>query len=196
MSPFQSDGTVRKDGELMRRLAAGDTGAMRQIMDVHAPRLTRLAFGIVGRIDEAEDVAQESLLALWAAAPEWQAKSTVGAYLRTVATRKSIDALRKRRSQVDGFELEQVLDPGQGPEAELENREDLELLGELMSELPENQRTALVLAHFEELSHSDAADAMDLGVDAYSSLLARARRSLRRKFEEREEKKGGDDGNG
>lgn len=196
MSPSQSDGSVRKDGELMRRIAAGDTGALRQIMDTHTHRLTRLALGIVGRIDEAEDVAQDTLLALWNAAPQWQEKSTIGAYLRTVATRKSIDLLRKRQSQVDDFEFDRLLDPGQGPEAELEKREELARLAGMMAALPENQRTALVLAHFEELSHADAADAMEMGVDAFSSLLARARRSLRQKFEEAEMEKGGDDGHG
>ncbi|MDA4844121.1 RNA polymerase sigma factor [Hoeflea poritis] len=196
MSPFQSDGSVRKDGELMRRIAAGDTGALRQIMDVQAPRLTRLALGIVGRLDEAEDVAQETLLALWNAAPQWQEKSTVGAFLRTVATRKSIDLLRKRQSQVEDFEFDRLLDPGQGPEAELEKREDLARLAEMMAALPENQRTALVLAHFEGLSHAEAAETMELGVDAYSSLLARARRALRQKFEGAEMEKGGDDDHG
>ena len=111
-------------------------------------------------------MAQETLLALWTAAPEWQAKSTVSAYLRTVATRKSIDLLRKRQGQVDDFEWEKLLDPQRGPEADLEASEDMTRLTEQLAALPENQRTALVLAHFEDLSHREAAEAMELGVDA------------------------------
>ncbi len=184
MSPPVSDGSVRTDGELMRHVGAGDTGAFQQIMTEHSPKLIRLAYGITGRIDEAEDIAQDTFLSLWRGAADWQPKATIAAYLRTVATRKAIDFLRHTNRQVDGFRMEELEDPGQGPQAAVEVENDVALLRHHLAELPERQRTALVLAHFEDCSHRDAAAVMELDVEAFSSLLARARRSLKQKMQE------------
>lgn len=183
MSPIPSDGAVRTDSELVRRIGAGDTDAFEKVMREHGPRLIRLAYGITGQIDEAEDIAQESLLTLWNMAEAWKARSTIAAYLRTVATRKAIDVLRHRKRQVDDFQWEDLLEPGAGPQTQLEQQDDTTMVRQLMSELPDRQRTALVLAHFEGCSHRDGADAMGIDVEAYSSLLARARRSLRKAVE-------------
>ncbi|MEX3008637.1 RNA polymerase sigma factor [Hoeflea sp. TYP-13] len=175
----------------MRRIGTGDTGAFRQIMTEHGPRLIRLAYGVTGRLDEAEDIAQEALLTLWRTAPDWQAKATIAAYLRTVATRKAIDVLRQRKFQVDDYQLDELHDPGQGPLVDLERSQDMTQLLEQLAQMPERQRAALVLAHFENRSHREAAEIMEIDVEAYSSLLARARRALRRKIEQSQQEEGG-----
>ncbi|MEM6462808.1 MAG: sigma-70 family RNA polymerase sigma factor [Pseudomonadota bacterium] len=193
MSQPPSDAAVRRDSELMRRVGAGDTEAFRQIMTDHGPRLIRLAYGITGRIDEAEDVAQDSLLTLWRTAQGWQPKATIAAFLRTVATRKAIDAVRRTKLRADDFQMDELEDPGKGPEATIEQREDVAVLLEQMAELSERQRAALVLVHFENRSHRDAAEIMEVDVEAFSSLLARARRSLRQRVENRQTN-GGEDG--
>lgn len=184
MSPPASDGSVRKDGELMRRVAAGDTGAFQQIMTEHSPRLIRLTYGIIGRIDEAEDIAQDTLLSLWQGATDWRPKATIAAYLRTVATRKAIDVIRQTNRRVDDCRMEELEDPGRGPQATVETEDDVARLRHHLAELPERQRTALVLTHFEDCSHRDAAAIMELDVEAFSSLLARARRSLKQRMRE------------
>lgn len=183
MSSPASDGSVRKDGERMRRVATGDTGAFQQIMTEHSPRLIRLAYGITGRIDEAEDIAQDTLLSLWRGAAEWQPKATIAAYLRTVATRKAIDVIRQSNRRVDDFRMEELEDPRQDPQAAAEAEDDVALLQQHLAALPDRQRTALLLTHFENCSHRDAAAAMELDVEAFSSLLARARRALKQRMQ-------------
>ena len=183
MQSGETDGAVRNDSALMRRIASGDTEAYRQVIAGQSPRLVRMAFGILGNLDEAEDATQEALLALWRAAPDWQEKATIAAYLRTVATRKAIDILRRRKGRVDDFNWEGLEDTARNPQEMLENRDDMEHVLKHMTELPERQRIALVLTQIEELSHQQAADAMDIDVEALSSLLARARRTLRRRLQ-------------
>ena len=183
MQPGETDGAVRNDSALMRRIASGDAEAYRQVIAGQSPRLVRIAFGILGNLDEAEDATQEALLALWQAAPDWQEKATIAAYLRTVATRKAIDILRRRKGRVDDFNWEGLEDTARNPQEMLENRDDMEHVLKHMTELPERQRIALVLTQIEELSHQQAADAMDIDVEALSSLLARARRTLRRRLQ-------------
>ncbi len=183
MSPSASEGSVRADGELMRRVAAGDTGAFQQIMTKHSPRLVRLAYGITGRMDEAEDIAQDTFLSLWRGATDWQPKATIAAYLRTVATRKAIDVLRQAHRWVEDFRMEELEDQERDPQATAEAQDDVALLRHHLAELPERQRSALALVHFENCSHRDAAASMELDVEAFSSLLARARRSLKQRMQ-------------
>lgn len=182
MSPDPSDGSVRRDGELMRRMGAGDTGAFQQIMTEHSPKLIRLAYGITGRIDEAEDIAQDALLSLWRGAPQWQPRATIAAFLRTVATRRAIDVTRQAHRHVDDFRMDTLEDPGQGQQAGVELVEEVARLRRNLAQLSERQRAALVLVHFDNRSHREAAEIMEIDIEAFSSLLARARRALKQKM--------------
>ncbi len=187
----ESDAAVRNDAALMQRIGSGDADAFQQVMSHFLPRLIRLAFGILGRRDEAEDIAQEALLALWQTAPDWRSEATIAAYLRTVASRKAIDLLRRRKFQTDDIRWESLEDPERDPETKVQSKQDMQRVLEHMEDLPERQRVALVLAHFEDLSHREAAEVMDIDVGTYSSLLARARRSLRLRLQDEDD--GGED---
>ncbi len=92
--------------------------------------------------------------------------------------------LRHSKHRVDDFKMDDLQDPGQGPHEELERNQDAALLLEHLAGLPERQRAALVLAHFENRSHREAAEILEIDIEAFSSLLARARRSLRQRIEQ------------
>ena len=184
MPPGDSGDAAASDAKLMKRIGAGDVDAFQNVMRTNGPWLVRLAYGVVGRQDEAEDIAQESLLSLWQTAEDWKPKATIGAFLRTVATRKAIDVLRRRKRDVDEFPLDELLDPGADPEEELERHQDVEMVRRMLGTLPERQRAAIALSHFEGLSLQEAASSMNLDLEAYASLLARARRTLRRHIEQ------------
>lgn len=87
MSPEKLENMVRTDGERMRRVGIGDIHTFNQIMRQYSNRMIASAAAICGRLDEAEDIVQDSLLQLWQLAPNWQPKSTINAYLKTVVTR-------------------------------------------------------------------------------------------------------------
>lgn len=176
----------------MRRIKNGETEAFRQVLAEQTKPLIKLAYGVTGQLEEAEDIAQESLLTLWRIAPKWEARATISTYLRTVVTRKAIDVIRRRKAQADDQTWEGLSDTGQNPEEELESRQTSAMVRTYLAELPDRQRAAIVLTHFENKSHQDAANAMELSVDAFSSLLARARRALRQKIEQSQP---GGDGN-
>ena len=85
----------------------------------------------------------------------------------------------KRRRLVYYNELPKELLDLNDPNSDLELSEQRRALGRAIANLPENQRLAFILCHYEEFSYAEAARSLDLSVKAVESLLVRAKRSLR-----------------
>ena len=167
-----------EDDLLMRRYAAGDAGAAAALIAAHAPRVLSLARRMLGEAAEAEDVAQEAMLRLWRAAPDWRAgEAGVGAWLRRVASNLCLDRLRRRR---ESLAAEPPDRPDERPAAldRLAQDERAAALRAALAELPERQRLAIVLRHFEERPNPEIAAILETSVEAVESLLARGRREL------------------
>ncbi len=94
----------------MRAIAAGDAAAFRRLIDREAPRLLRFAQGLLGSLDEAEDVVQDTLIRLWENAARWTADARIGTWLHRVCYNRAIDRLRRRRAFVDESALEEFAD--------------------------------------------------------------------------------------
>ncbi|MCW5729376.1 MAG: RNA polymerase sigma factor [Alphaproteobacteria bacterium] len=173
------------DETLMGRVATGDHAAFRALVDRHVARATALAYRILGRRAEAEEVVQEAFLRVWTTAPRWNLD---GALFRTwfsrVLTNLCID--RRRRPRMDPMEAAgDPADPSPGADAAIEERQRGALVAAAMAELPERQRVALALCYWQEMSNIEAAEVMQISVGAVESLLVRARRSLKEKLAHR-----------
>ena len=166
------------DAEMMRRVAAGYAGASRILVDRELAPLITFAYRILGDRAESEDVAQETFLRLWRTARRWQPKAKVRTWLTRVAYNLSIDRIRGRKptDSIDGAELPAT---GVGPSSALQRDQVADVVEAAIAELPERQRAALALVHYQEFSNIEAAKMMGVSVDALESLLARGRRSLR-----------------
>lgn len=168
-----------QDAALLARVATGDDAAARALVDRHAPRVLALARRMLSDAAEAEDVTQEAMLRVWRAAPEWEDRGAkLSTWLHRVALNLCYDRLRKRR----GAPLEEApepVDPTPSVEAQLTAQDDRSALNEALNALPERQRAAIVLRHFEERSNPEIADALEVSVEAVESLLARGRRALK-----------------
>ena len=170
--------TQPADGDLLARTAAGDQAAFRQLLGRHLPRMVATARRLLGGDADAEDVAQEAALRLWRNSARIEVgEAGLGGWLYRVTTNLALDRIRGRRSDgPDALELVTVPPDQQRllVERDLGTRVDKELQA-----LPERQRAALVLCHFEGLSMSDAGEIMGISAEAIESLLARGRRALR-----------------
>jgi RNA polymerase sigma-70 factor (ECF subfamily) len=165
------------DETLMRRYAGGDRAAARALTLRHAPRVLALARRMLGDAAEAEDVTQEAMLRLWRVAPDWRAgEAAPSTWLYRVAGNLCIDRLRRRRPTV--AEAPETADPAPGAEAGLIAGDRARALDAALAGLPERQRLAVVLRHFEERPNPEIAVILDTTVEAVESLLTRARRTL------------------
>jgi len=166
----------------VRAIAAGDSAAFQRLIDREAPRLLRFALGLLGRMEDAEDVVQDTLIRLWENAATWTPDARIGTWLHRVCYNRAIDLLRRRRALVDDSALLETIDHGELPDAGMVRGEAELSLREAIERLPTRQRTAVLLFHFQDFSQREAARVMGVSEEALESMLARARRQLRRQL--------------
>lgn len=166
------------DDALMARYAAGDPRVAATLADRHLGRVFALAVRMLGDAPEAEDVTQEAMLRLWRIAPRWEpGRAQVSTWLYRVAANLCTDRLRRRR----GVSLEAAPEPEDetpGAEAQLMAADRARALDAALARLPERQRAAIVLRHFEGLANPAIAEVLETSIEAVESLLARGRRAL------------------
>jgi RNA polymerase sigma-70 factor (ECF subfamily) len=177
-------GEAEDEGALVARVAAGEAEAFRTLVDRHMPMVLGIARRMLRDDAEAEDVAQEALLRLWRNAAGLElGEGGVRPWLRRVASNLCIDRVRAQRNTSLGDALpEEVEPPSQMTrlaERELGRRVDVALKA-----LPERQRLALTLFHYEGMSQIEVGEAMGISDEAVESLLARARRALKAALKE------------
>lgn len=166
------------EAELLARYAQGDQSAARALTLRHVPRLHALAWRMLQDRAEAEDVVQEAMLRLWRAAPAWEDRgASVATWLYRVASNLCLDRLRRRRDRPLEAAGEPE-DPALPAEGLLQDQARSAALREAMAALPERQRLATVLRHFDGLSNPEIAAVLETSVEAVESLLARARRDM------------------
>ena len=156
------------DAELMGRVRARDANALRALYDRHSSLVFGLGLRILKDQAEAEDLAQDVFLHLWRRADLFDAQR--GAFLGwlvSLTRNRAIDRLRARRTKetkTEAYEVERLAD---APSKALDPNETA-YAGELrnavaraLGVLPEAQRTALELAYFGGLSHSEIAEKLE-----------------------------------
>lgn len=172
-------GPFEDEAALVAAAAQGDVKALRQLLDRHLASITAIARRMLHDEAEAEDIAQEAFLRLWRTGASLQIGPTgVRPWLRRVVSNLCIDRLRGSSRQTVVAEVpEQAEEAGQL--AGLESAELGVRVDAALKALPERQRLALTLFHFEGMSQNDVAAAMEISAEAVESLLARGRRALK-----------------
>jgi RNA polymerase sigma-70 factor (ECF subfamily) len=186
------------------RAAQGDEEAFRELTDPHRRELQVHCYRILGSMQDAEDVLQETLLAAWHGLDRFEQRASLRAWLYRIATNRCLNALRDagRRppapldlpfdtpeptrvgepTWVEPYPdvlLEGILDASPGPDARYETRETVELAFiTALQHLPPRQRAALVLRDVLGFHAAEVADMLDSSVDSVKSALKRARATL------------------
>lgn len=179
MTAMPDGSGVDDDAVLVARFAAGDQAAARALTHQLLPSALRQAWRMLGDRAEAEDVAQEAMLRLWRQAADWRAgEARVSTWLYRVVQNLCIDRIRRRRPSVPPDEAPEPVDPAPGVLVSMARSETGRAVAEAIAALPERQRQAIVLRHFEGWSNPQIGEALECSVEAVESLLARARRAL------------------
>ena len=170
------------DGDLVARIAKGDQAAVRELVDRHVVALMAAARRLLGSQHEAEEIVQEVFLRVWTNAAKWQpGRATFATWMHRVALNLCYDRLRRRR-EVTVETMPDPADPTALPDQGLDEAALSRRIDEELQALPERQRAALVFCHFQGLSQAQAAEILNVSVEALESLLSRARRRLKERL--------------
>jgi RNA polymerase sigma-70 factor, ECF subfamily len=145
-----------------------------QLFDDHHLPLFRFAYRMTGSVADAEDVVQECFLELLRPGCSYDPERTpIRTYLFGVVRNQSLK--RRSRGAAAGFEPT----PEKSPEHQVLLTEMEEMVARAVRELPNGQKEALILAHYEQMPLAEIARVMEIEVTAVKSRLQRARANLK-----------------
>ncbi len=167
------------DEELLERLRRRDNKAFESLFLRHYSQVYRVLYRLLGNRHEAEDVAQETFLALYQHPPRREGDMALGAWLCRVALNRGYNALRGERRARERHER---LQPPAGevevdPQAELLRAEEHASVRAALAGLPERQSKLLLLRHA-GLSYAEIAAVLEIAPGSIGTLLVRAERAF------------------
>jgi RNA polymerase sigma-70 factor (ECF subfamily) len=174
------------DAALLARISRGDEEAMAAFYREHGRVVLSQVLLVTGERVLAEEIVQDTMLAVWRGAGSFRAESSVRSWVIAIARRQTRDRLRGRRLRVvdDAFLAEQP-SSGPGPEVTALDRAELAQVREAIRELALSHREVLGLAFGAGLSLPEVAGVLDIPVGTVKSRLTAARTALGRVLNER-----------
>ena len=188
--PVQTD----PDAALMLRAKRGDRAAFAELVEKYKQPVMNFVFRSLRDEIEAEDLAQNVFLQAWKSRSRYQQTAKFSTWLFTIARNLCLNEIRRRsRHPAESIEeahaehedqpRQQYEDKSQiAPPEKLLHGELAQKIEEALAELPENQRTAILLCRQDELSYEEIAEVLDCSLSATKSLIHRGRETLKEKL--------------
>lgn len=163
----------------MARVQRRDQEAFTRLLDRHLLGLQKFLMRMTGNAADADEVSQEAFLRIWSHAGRWQGdRVKFTTWLYRIGRNLAIDRHRKNRKTTDD-DVTMIIDESPDASDTIDIDQRQRILRGAVAQLPERQRTALLLCHFDGMSNQDAAVVLEVTVEALESLLSRARRTLK-----------------
>lgn len=166
------------DAEVLHGVVLRQQRAFSELIARHYQPVYRVAWRSCRNAADCEDVTQEAFLKLWNNPSQLRDGNAVKGWLMRVASNLVMDKFRQKPMQ-ELEAAEQIADGTTPADVGIDRAQVSARIDQVIAALPERQRLALSMVHFEFMSNIAAAKAMEISVDALESLLARARRTLK-----------------
>ena len=150
-------------------------------------KLFRLALRITLNREEAEDVVQDTMIKVWNAHDRWQELDSIEAYSLTIARNLSLDRIKKMDNQNDSLEeqtTERLDETSSTPSERMIQKDKLNIVRNIINELPEKQRSCLQLRDIEGKSYKEIADILSITEDQVKVNIFRARQTVKQRFQQ------------
>jgi len=176
--------------ELARALLAGETNAFERFVEHFRSKVFHYSWLMCGSPEDAEEVAQETLLKVFESFDQLREPDRVRAWVFRIARnvclmqrRKSVFAPAHELSLDELPPADEVPDSGRAPEGELLRSELRAVIDRVIVELPPSYRAVVLLRDLEELTTEETAQILDLGIDVVKTRLHRGRAAMRQKLD-------------
>jgi len=170
------------DGQLVAQAQAGDLSAFDELVRRHHGPIYCYLYRTCRNGAEAEEMTQESFVKAWEGLRGFRGRASFKTWLYRIATNLCINRVSRRKPQ-DPLSEEMPASRRDEPEEVLRQRLLSERIGRALEALPADQRSALVLSIYDEMSHEEIAEAMGRSPASVNSLLYRARIGIRQALE-------------
>lgn len=183
-----------RDAALMLRVKSGDAAAFEELVETYKQPIINFLYRSLRDLEEAEDLAQTVFLQVYKSADRYRVEAKFTTWLYTIARNLCLNEIR-RRSRHPAESLEGAAEPDEDvPSRQFEDRRNIappdqllqdelsEKVQEVLSSLPENQRTAILLYKEKDMSYDEISEIMNCSLSATKSLIHRGRETLKEKL--------------
>ena len=186
---------TRTDEELVARATAGDLDSFNQLVARWERPIYALAYRTLGQEEDARDVVQEAFLRAYRGLRGFKGEAKFSSWLYRITLNLCRDWIRRDRRApivqtpegVDPIDLADTqIEPGESVEDLVARREMTRAVARAMAELPEEQRTAIVLKEYHGLTFQEIADTLQCPLSTVKTRLYQGLSVLRRRLERRQ----------
>ena len=182
------------DNEIILKIVQGDRDLFRKLVERYQHMVFRTCMGFLHNKDDADDLAQDIFIQVYQTLPGFKGDASFSTWIYRIAVNASLNKIRKssknsfiqRMETVFGVDKNQEVSfqipDHESPENILISNEHRELVQKALNSLPENQRTAIVLSKYDDLSQKEIAAIMNTTEGAVEALIQRAKANLREKL--------------
>jgi len=171
------------DRALVYQIQSGQDLAFGELMARYKKPIINFIYRLVGNASDADDVAQETFVRIYRNLPKFKFRpgAKFSTWLFQAARNAAIDHLRRRKKIFQSLEKshEKVPTLGKNPATDFQSLEIGEAVAAAVAQLPEDQRTAFILAEYHDMAYAEIAAVMDCSEKAVESRLYRAKQELR-----------------
>jgi RNA polymerase sigma-70 factor, ECF subfamily len=183
------------DSEVIRRVLDGEKDMYRELVERYQTMVFRTCMGFIHDKDDADDLTQVVFIQAYLSLSGFKGNSSFSTWIYRIAVNVSLNKVRKTSrnfvlQRLDSLfgrknsgEILLVIPDTENPESILIRNEYHEWLQRILDSLPENQRTAIVLSKYDDLSQIEIAKIMKTTEGAVESLIQRAKANLRKKID-------------
>lgn len=188
MSKTENSDKRHADAVLLERIKNNDPSAFEDLVDQYKGLVLNLVSRMSGRIESAEDLAQEVFVRVWKGLPKFRGECQLSTWIYRIALNLSIAESKSARARSIFL---QVDDPAvaRGPQFWVESSNPYaeevvlkERMGRLLIQMPEKHRTAIALFYLKSLSYKEISEIMDVPVGTVKSYLFRGKAWLRERL--------------
>lgn len=166
---------------LVAKAQRGDDEAFAVLVELYQRPVYNLCYRMLGNANDAEDAAQESFIRAYKSIKRFDLQRKFSSWLLTIASNYCIDQHRRRKLpsfSIEALPVPDIEDEKPGIETGMVMGEHQDQIREMLGELKEADRAAVVLRYWYDYSYEEIAESLDMTVSAIKSRLHRARRDM------------------
>jgi RNA polymerase sigma-70 factor (ECF subfamily) len=178
--------------KLIKKIKKGDRDAFAELVELYKDKIYQVAYRLVGNAQEAEDVAQETFLRVYANLGHYDPAYKFSTWVYRIATNLSIDLLRKRKlvysidkeaPGTDGIDWhDRLADQQPNPEEQTITGELQVQVQQAIDSLSPKYRAIMILRYIEDLSLQEISEVVKLPISTIKTRIHRGRESLKKKL--------------